>query len=118
MLIGAAAAAVVAVILALASVRLRGLGLALLTIAAALFFDNTRLPAVAVERQGQSISVRPSWVGLGVSNPNGHAFFVLAMVVLLACIVGGEPGPSGDHRAGSSGPSGEARPERPASAST
>ena len=85
--IGAVVAAGVAVILALASVRLRGLGLCLLTIAAALFFDNSVFPQSLSSAQGQSISVRPSWVGLGVSNPNGHAFFVLAMVVLLACIV-------------------------------
>ena len=39
-LVGAVAAAAVAVVLAFASVRLRGLGLALMTIAAALVFDN------------------------------------------------------------------------------
>ena len=27
-------------------------------------------------------------MGLGISNPNGHAFFVLAMAVLLVCIAG------------------------------
>jgi len=87
-IVGAVAAAVVAVVLALASVRLRGLGLALLTIAAALFFDNTVFPQMLSSATGQSITVRPSWVGLGVFNPNGHAFFVLAMVVLLVCIAG------------------------------
>jgi branched-subunit amino acid ABC-type transport system permease component len=87
-LIGAVVASAVAVILALASVRLRGLGLSLLTIAAALFFDNTVFPQALSGGHGQSISVLPTWVGLGVTNPDGHAFFVLAMVVLLICIAG------------------------------
>ena len=87
-LIGAVVASAVAVILALASVRLRGLGLSLLTIAAALFFDNTVFPQALSSAHGQSISVLPTWVGLGITNPDGHAFFVLAMVVLLICIAG------------------------------
>ena len=85
-LVGAAAAALVATVLAFASVRLRGLGLALLTIAAALFFDNTVFPQLTATN-GTSLQVKPQWVGLGISNPNGHAFFVLAMVVLVACIL-------------------------------
>jgi ABC-type branched-subunit amino acid transport system permease subunit len=40
-LVGAVLAAAVAVVLALLSLRLRGLGLALMTLAAALLFDNT-----------------------------------------------------------------------------
>ncbi len=84
-LVGAVAAALVAVILAFASVRLRGLGLALLTIAAALFFDYTVFPQLT-STNGAAINISPKWVGLGITNPNGHAFFVLAMVVLLACI--------------------------------
>ena len=44
---GAGLAAVVAVILALASLRLKGLGLALMTIAAALFFDNSVFSQIA-----------------------------------------------------------------------
>ncbi len=84
-LVGAVAAALVAVILAFASVRLRGLGLALLTIAAALFFDYTVFPQLT-STNGAAINISPKWVGLGITNPDGHAFFVLAMVVLLACI--------------------------------
>ncbi len=84
-LVGAAAAALVATVLAFASVRLRGLGLALLTIAAALFFDNTVFPQLTATN-GTSLQVKPKWVGLGIANPDGHAFFILAMVVLLACI--------------------------------
>ena len=85
-LVGAMAAALVAVVLAFASVRLRGLGLALLTIAAALFFDFTVFPQLT-SSNGAAINVSPKWVGLGITDPNGHAFFVLAMAVLLACIV-------------------------------
>lgn len=87
-LIGAVVAAAVATVLAVASVRLRGLGLALLTIAAALFFDGTVFPQLLSGAGGLSITVKPTWVGLGVFNPDGHAFFVVAMVVLLVCILG------------------------------
>ncbi len=85
-LIGGAAAALVAIVLAFASVRLRGLGLALLTIAAALFFDNTVFPQLTATN-GTALDVKSQWVGLGLFNPNGHAFFVMAMIVLLACIL-------------------------------
>jgi branched-chain amino acid transport system permease protein len=84
-LVGAVAAALVAVVLAFASVRLRGLGLALLTIAAALFFDYTVFPQLT-SSNGAAINISPKWVGLGITNPDGHAFFILVMVVLLACI--------------------------------
>ncbi len=85
-LVGAVAAALVATVLAFASVRLRGLGLALLTIAAALFFDYTVFPQLT-STNGAAITITPKWVGLGITNPDGHAFFILAMAVLLACIV-------------------------------
>ena len=85
-LVGAVAAALVATVLAFASVRLRGLGLALLTIAAALFFDYTVFPQLT-STNGAALIVKPQWVGFGITNPNGHAFFVLAMVVLLVCIL-------------------------------
>jgi ABC-type branched-subunit amino acid transport system permease subunit len=86
-LIGAVAAALVAIVLAFASVRLRGLGLALMTIAAALFFDNTVFPQLTAAN-GAGLEIKPQWIGLGIFNPNGHAFFVLSMVVLLVCILG------------------------------
>ena len=85
-LVGAVAAALVAVVLAFASVRLRGLGLALMTIAAALLFDNTVFAEVSTVH-GQPITVTSHSVGLGILDPNGHAFFVLAMVVLTICVV-------------------------------
>ncbi|MGA2836121.1 MAG: ABC transporter permease [Acidimicrobiales bacterium] len=85
-LVGAAAAALVAVVLAFASVRLRGLGLALMTIAAALVFDNTVFAEVSTVN-GQPINVTAHTVGFGLLNPDGRAFFVLAMVVLAVCVV-------------------------------
>ena len=84
-LVGAAAAALVAVVLAFASVRLRGLGLALMTIAAALVFDNVVFAEVDTVH-GQPINVTPRAVGLGILNPDGRAFFVVAMVVLAVCV--------------------------------
>jgi len=84
-LVGAAAAALVAVVLAFASVRLRGLGLALMTIAAALFFDNTAFPQETITTPGYDL--KPKWVGLGILDPNGHNFFLMAMAVLLVCVL-------------------------------
>ncbi|HXW38848.1 MAG TPA: ABC transporter permease, partial [Acidimicrobiales bacterium] len=86
-LIGAAAAAAVAIVLAVASVRLRGLGLALMTIAAALFFDNAVFPQIT-NTSGLPLNIEPKWVGLGILNPNGHAYFVMAMIVMVLCIFG------------------------------
>ena len=86
-LVGAAAAAVVAVVLALASLRLRGLGLALMTIAAALFFDNSVFTQIN-QANGHALTVQAKWVGLGILNANGHALFVLSMIVLLICVIG------------------------------
>ncbi len=86
-LIGAVAAAAVAIVLALLSVRLRGLGLALMTIAAALFFDFAVFPQIA-NSNGSPLNVQPKWVGLGILNPNGHAYFVTAMIVMVICIFG------------------------------
>ncbi len=86
-LVGAALAAAVAVLLAVVSLRLKGLGLALMTIAAALFFDNSifSLPSVS---NGQTQTLRQRWIGLGVFNPNGHALFVLEILVLIIAVVG------------------------------
>ena len=86
-LVGSVAAGLVAVVLAVMSLRLRGLGLALMTIAAALFFDSAVFPQLSTTN-GAPISVQSKWVGLGILNPDGHAFFVLAMVVLVVCVVG------------------------------
>jgi branched-chain amino acid transport system permease protein len=85
--VGALLAAVVAVVLALASLRLRGLGLALMTIAAALFFDNSVFTQIG-QSNGHALTVQAKWVGLGILNANGHALFVLSMIVLLVCVLG------------------------------
>jgi len=85
--VGAVVAAVVAVVLALASLRLRGLGLALMTIAAALFFDNSVFTQIN-QVHGHALTVQAKWVGLGILDANGHALFVLSMIVLLICVIG------------------------------
>jgi branched-chain amino acid transport system permease protein len=88
-IVGSLAAAIVAVVLALVSLRLKGLGLALMTIAAALFFDNSVFTQTAVTTShGQALTVQSKWVGLGIFNPNGHSLFVLEMVVLVVCVIG------------------------------
>ncbi|HWE70197.1 MAG TPA: ABC transporter permease [Acidimicrobiales bacterium] len=84
---GAALAAVVAVILALASLRLKGLGLALMTIAAALFFDNSVFSQIAVSN-GKALTVESKWLGFDILNTNGHALFILLMIVLVLCVIG------------------------------
>jgi len=84
-LVGAVAAGAVAVVLAVASLRLRGLGLALMTIAAALFFDSAIFPQIS-NSNGSPLSVQAKWVGLGILNPDGHAYFVMSMVILAVCV--------------------------------
>jgi ABC-type branched-subunit amino acid transport system permease subunit len=87
-LVGAGLAAVVAVILALLSLRLRGLGLALMTLAAALLFDNTFFNAVSITGGGQGIALQEKWLGTSeFFNFNGHALFILCISVLAVCIV-------------------------------
>jgi branched-chain amino acid transport system permease protein len=84
-LVGAAAAGAVAVVLAVASLRLRGLGLALMTIAAALFFDSAIFPQLS-NSNGSPLTVESKWVELGILNPDGHAFFVMSMIILVVCV--------------------------------
>ena len=83
--VGAVLAAAVAVILALASLRLKGLGLVLMTIAAALFFDNSVFSQIGVSH-GAALTVADKWVGLGILNANGHNLFIMLMVVLVICV--------------------------------
>ncbi|HEY1831671.1 MAG TPA: ABC transporter permease [Acidimicrobiales bacterium] len=83
MLVGAAAAAVVAAFLAVLSLRLKGLGLALMTLTAALFFDTSVFPVHAFGGGEGGINLQASWVApLDLFNPSEHQYFVLAMVVL------------------------------------
>ncbi len=86
-IVGAALAAVVAIVLAVASLRLRGLGLVLMTIAAALFFDTSVFSQIG-QAHGHALIVPAKWVGFGILDANGHALFVLSMIVLVACVVG------------------------------
>jgi branched-chain amino acid transport system permease protein len=85
-IVGAVMAAVVATILALASLRLKGLGLALMTIAAALFFDNSVFDQSSISN-GVSLTIQQKWVGLGLFNPNGHHVFILEIIVLTVCVI-------------------------------
>lgn len=87
-LIGAAVAAAVAVVLAVASLRLRGLGLALLTLAAALLFDNAIFSQSSISSGQGGLDVPAKWLGpINFENPAGHAFFVMAILVLGVCTV-------------------------------
>jgi len=82
-IVGAVLAAAVAVVLALLSLRLKGLGLALMTLATALVFDLAVFPRPSVSTSQNGITLESKWAGLGLFNPDGHAFFVLGMIVLV-----------------------------------
>jgi len=87
-LIGALLASAVAVILAVLSLRLRGLGLALMTLAAALLFDNTFFNAVSLTGGPAGLSLQAKWLGTAAFfNFNGHALFLLCFAVLTVCVV-------------------------------
>lgn len=87
-LIGAVFAGVVAVILALASLRLRGLGLALMTLAFALFFDNTVFSQTSITNGQTGLPLDQSWVApFNFFALNGHAQFILGMVVLTLSVI-------------------------------
>ncbi|HEX3795445.1 MAG TPA: ABC transporter permease [Acidimicrobiales bacterium] len=86
-LVGAALAACVAVILAVLSLRLRGLGLALMTLAAALLFDATFFNAISISGGSAGITLKSQWLGTtAFFNFNGHAFFLLVIAVLTLCV--------------------------------
>ena len=86
--LGALAASLVAGLLAVASLRLRGLGLALMTLAAALLFDVAVFPAQAVSGGTGGFALESHWLPLGLLSANGHAYFVLAFLVLAVCVGG------------------------------
>lgn len=86
--VGAALAALVAVVLAVLSLRLRGLGLALMTLAAALFFDNTVFSENAVTNGQTGLNLKQSWIGpINFFSLSEHAYFILAMCVLTVCVL-------------------------------
>ena len=95
--VGAVLAAAVAVILALASLRLKGLGLVLMTIAAALFFDNSIFSEIGVSH-GKALTVANQWVGLGILNADGHNLFIMLMIVLVDLRGRRHPGRQRHHR--------------------
>jgi branched-chain amino acid transport system permease protein len=87
-IVGAALAAGVAVILALLSLRLRGLGLALMTLAAALLFDSSFFSSVPITGGSSGTSLQAKWLGTSVFfNFDGHALFLLCMSVLTVCVL-------------------------------
>jgi branched-chain amino acid transport system permease protein len=87
-LVGAALAAMVAVVLALLSLRLRGLGLALMTLAAALAFDATFFNETYVTGGPQGVSIQGKWLGTSeFFNVNGHAMFLLSLGTLVVAVV-------------------------------
>jgi branched-chain amino acid transport system permease protein len=87
-LLGALLAAAVAVILALLSLRLRGLGLALMTLAAALFFDATFFNTTSITGGSQGVPIQSKWLGTGAFfNFDGHAMFLLSLAVLVVAVV-------------------------------
>jgi branched-chain amino acid transport system permease protein len=88
-IVGALLAALVAVVLALISLRLRGIGLTLMTLAAALFFTTTIFGLPSVGGGIGGLKLKPTWTGpWNLFALNGHALFVVAMVVLVVCALG------------------------------
>jgi branched-chain amino acid transport system permease protein len=87
MLIGAGAAAVIAILLALLSLRLKGLGLALMTLAAALFFDSSIFPVHGLSGGQSGVNLQQSWAApFNFYETSGHQFFILAMIVLTLAV--------------------------------
>jgi branched-chain amino acid transport system permease protein len=87
-LLGALLAALVAVLLALLSLRLRGLGLALMTLAFALFVDATFFNAVSITGGPEGVSIPSKWLGTSVFfNFDGHAMFLLSLGVLVVAVI-------------------------------
>jgi branched-chain amino acid transport system permease protein len=82
-LIGAVVAAMVAVVLAVLSLRLRGLGLALMTLAAALLFDTAIFSNQTLAGGSGGLNIQAKWLGLDLNNPNGHLYFIVAFLVVL-----------------------------------
>jgi branched-subunit amino acid ABC-type transport system permease component len=87
-LIGAALAAAVAVVLALLSLRLKGLGLALMTLAAALLFDATVFNSTSITGGPEGVSIQAKWLGThAFFNFDGHAMFLLSLAVLIVAVI-------------------------------
>jgi branched-chain amino acid transport system permease protein len=88
MLIGALVAAGIAIALALLSLRLKGLGLALMTLAAALFFDASVFPVHGVSNGQAGLNLQSGWLHpFDFFETNGHQFFIFAMIVVVLVVV-------------------------------
>jgi branched-chain amino acid transport system permease protein len=88
-LVGAALAAGVAVVLAVMSLRLRGLGLALMTLAAALFFDNSVFVQRSIGGGTAGFGLQRSWTApFDLFTTDGHNYFILVMAVLVVVALG------------------------------
>jgi len=85
-LIGALLAAVVGAVAALPALRLRGLPLALLTLALALLADNSLFPYSWAGGPTTGLTVpRPQIGSISFATESTRSFFVLAVVVLVLC---------------------------------
>jgi branched-chain amino acid transport system permease protein len=86
--IGAAGALVVGALGALPALRLRGLPLALLTLALALLADNVVFPYSWAGGPPGGLAVPGAAIGsINLATTSSRGFFVLALVVLVACAV-------------------------------
>jgi branched-subunit amino acid ABC-type transport system permease component len=87
--IGALGALVVGALGALPALRLRGLPLALLTLALALLADNAVFPYSWAGGPANGLDVpRPQIGSVSLGTASSKGFFVLALLVLVACVIG------------------------------
>ena len=87
--IGALGAMVVGALGALPALRLRGLPLALLTLALALLADNAVFPYSWAGGPASGLNVpRPQIGSINLATTSSKGFFVLALLVLIACVIG------------------------------
>ncbi len=88
MFIGALVAAGIAIVLALLSLRLKGLGLALMTLAAALFFDASVFPVHGVSNGQSGLNLQSAWLHpFDFFETSGHQFFIFAIIVVVLVVV-------------------------------
>jgi branched-chain amino acid transport system permease protein len=88
MFIGALVAAGIATAMALLSLRLKGIGLALMTLAAALFFDSSVFPVHGVSNGQAGLNLQPGWLHpFDFFATNGHQFFIFAMIIVVLVVV-------------------------------
>ncbi len=84
--VGTVVAGIIGAVAALPALRLRGLPLALLTLAFALLADNVAFPASWIGGPLTGLNVpRPQVGSLSFATESTRAFFVLALVVLILC---------------------------------